>query len=884
MGDMRISMLVELKAAAARAEAAGLRGELDGLGKTARTTGQEAGGAATGVNTLGTAIAKAGQDATSGGAGILAAGDASETTAGDFLRAVTAAQSLDAVVGKLGASMARIGPSTALGTFAALGNASLGIDEIAADFRQATDEAGLYQSVLDQVRAKYDPLFAASQRYEMELRDIAEAEQMGALSAIGAAQARDRAAQSLTPLANGLRRVGSQATNTGAAVTQLGYQFNDIGMMIASGQNPLMLALQQGTQITQVLGPMGAKGAVKALGGAFMGLLNPVNLVTYAVIAGGAALIQWAMTGKKSAEELRKSFKSVEEAIDEVKLKTLSIRFGESNTSVAKVMDEMAMISAELDVINAKWRASSSLSTRQRLAEEARLLKIQYAEAAKLVEAYRAAVAEQDLLAASTARARQQFSTMFGLTTIITDTLRDAGDEAERLAVAGPRGGWLAGAIADAASLGGALWDAASAAVWLRNNKAGGTVDLANQYRSYGEGRVIGEQAAREDGALYGGNYTDIELGRTKPKSSRDGGGSRKAETNSVLELIRAEERELAVLRETDPVKRELLEKSEQLTGATTAQKSELEALIRTRLAEKAALEAIKQAQEELKSTMKSAFVGWVTGANSFRDALSQVLGKLAEMAASSAFDMLWGVSGGGGFLNNLVTGLLGGTPAHADGGRIGGTGGPREDNHLVRVSTGEYIVNAAATANALPLLQAINAGVPVDDLMGVIAGARPMAAFADGGLLQGSGGPREDNHVVRVSSGEYIVNAAATANALPLLQAINAGVPVDDLMGVIAGARSMAAFADGGLIGNAPAGYSAPASWATGGDRSGAAGPVAYHITNYQTIHVDGATGNTEIREMVAQGVKAGQELFDREVLPSRVLEVIGNQRISGR
>ena len=137
------------------------------------------------------------------------------------------------------------------------------------------------------------------------------------------------------------------------------------------------------------------------------------------------------------------------------------------------------------------------------------------------------------------------------------------------------------------------------------------------------------------------GRYEPVAIaGGTKPKG---GGGGKKAEADSVLELIRAEERELAVLRETDPVKAELLQKSEQLKGATTAQKSELEALIRTRIAEKTALEAIKQAQEELKSTMKSAFTGWISGAHSFKDALGQILGKLSEIAASSVFDMIFG-------------------------------------------------------------------------------------------------------------------------------------------------------------------------------------------------------------------------------------------------
>lgn len=57
---------------------------------------------------------------------------------------------------------------------------------------------------------------------------------------------------------------------------------------------------------------------------------------------------------------------------------------------------------------------------------------------------------------------------------------------------------------------------------------------------------------------------------------------------------------------------------------------------------------------------------------------------------------------------------------------------------------------------------------------------------MADGGLIpRGLGGPRQDNVPIWASSGEFVVNAAATARHLPVLEAINAG-----------------AFADGGRVG----------------------------------------------------------------------------------
>ncbi|MFG6599395.1 MULTISPECIES: phage tail length tape measure family protein [unclassified Sulfitobacter] len=97
----------------------------------------------------------------------------------------------------------------------------------------------------------------------------------------------------------------SRANVTAAgSVSNLTAQFNDIGIMLASGQNPLQLALQQGTQITQVIGPMGAAGAVRSLGSALLGMLSPVSLITVGSIAAGAAMFNWLTSSTDGAEDL----------------------------------------------------------------------------------------------------------------------------------------------------------------------------------------------------------------------------------------------------------------------------------------------------------------------------------------------------------------------------------------------------------------------------------------------------------------------------------------------------------------------------------------------------------------------------------------------------
>ncbi|MFD3511132.1 hypothetical protein [Nocardia sp. NPDC058666] len=57
-----------------------------------------------------------------------------------------------------------------------------------------------------------------------------------------------------------------------------------------------------------------------------------------------------------------------------------------------------------------------------------------------------------------------------------------------------------------------------------------------------------------------------------------------------------------------------------------------------------------------------------------------------------------------------------------ADGGKLSGPGGPRDDVIPVLASNGEFIVNAASTSQNLPLLEAINSGA--------------VPRFADGGVV----------------------------------------------------------------------------------------------------------------------------------------------------
>lgn len=85
------------------------------------------------------------------------------------------------------------------------------------------------------------------------------------------------------------------------------------------------------------------------------------------------------------------------------------------------------------------------------------------------------------------------------------------------------------------------------------------------------------------------------------------------------------------------------------------------------------------------------------------------------------------------------------------------------------------------------------NSGPAVAGMTATMAAAKGMAAFAQGGFVEGPGTGTSDSIMARLSNGEYVVNARMTKMWLPILEAINAGAKPD-------------AFAQGGSVGTSSA------------------------------------------------------------------------------
>ncbi|PWR17631.1 phage tail length tape measure family protein, partial [Zavarzinia aquatilis] len=170
-------------------------------------------------------------------------------------------------------------------------------DQLGASFRGLTAAVGLQAANVEILRARYVPLAAAEAAHKAALDEIARATKIGALSEAEAASAVARtttayqaATARLHTMGAGLGALGGQGKLTGQQMTQLSYQLNDVAVSLAGGINPLMVLLQQGSQITPLFG--GVKGTLTALAGA----LTPTT-VGFGLLAAGVGLGAMAFSG-----------------------------------------------------------------------------------------------------------------------------------------------------------------------------------------------------------------------------------------------------------------------------------------------------------------------------------------------------------------------------------------------------------------------------------------------------------------------------------------------------------------------------------------------------------------------------------------------------------
>lgn len=171
---------------------------------------------------------------------------------------------------------------------------------------RSADDIEAYGRELDDLRAQFNPVFAAQQRYEQGLEAIRQAHRVGAISADEMTEAISRQGRQLEWTLAQLRtadtvmgEVGRSTQFVGHRMANLSFQLQDIGVSLAGGMNPFLVMAQQGSQIAQIYGFGGGgvgglmrdlRGMVEGVARALAALPMRFPMVTAAVAALGLGL------------------------------------------------------------------------------------------------------------------------------------------------------------------------------------------------------------------------------------------------------------------------------------------------------------------------------------------------------------------------------------------------------------------------------------------------------------------------------------------------------------------------------------------------------------------------------------------------------------------
>lgn len=161
----------------------------------------------------------------------------------------------------------------------------------------------------------------------------------------------------------------------------------------------------------------------------------------------------------------------------------------------------------------------------------------------------------------------------------------------------------------------------------------------------------------------------------------------------------------------------------------------------------------IQQTSNQLAKDFSGAITDWITGAQSFGDAMKNILQQLIAQLIQAAIyaTIVAACTGGGGGFAARWKGAFG--KAFASGGSVAGPGTGTSDSIPAMLSNGEYVLNAQAVDRlGVPFLNGLNTG--------------RLRGFASGGLV-GSGGAY--NRPVSVASSSSPTSNSITLNVSAL-------------------------------------------------------------------------------------------------------------------
>lgn len=170
-----------------------------------------------------------------------------------------------------------------------------------------------YGKSLDDLRAKYAPLYAVERNHHAEVAEITKAHKVGAISseelsaALATAQGRFVAQSHAVRESNAaIMAAGKGATLSSNAMANLSFQINDVATQAALGMPPLRILAAQGGQFFQILqqGEGGVSGSLSYLYRTVTGLVTPFRLATAGAAGLAAAGVLAAISWRSAQREI----------------------------------------------------------------------------------------------------------------------------------------------------------------------------------------------------------------------------------------------------------------------------------------------------------------------------------------------------------------------------------------------------------------------------------------------------------------------------------------------------------------------------------------------------------------------------------------------------
>lgn len=497
----------------------------------------------------------------------------------------------------------------------------------------------------------------------------------------------------------GVGVVGGAQSGAAFNTSNIAAQFQDIGVTAAAGMHPLIIALQQGTQLSAVLNDSLARGVnpAKALGGAFLQVINPISLATIAAVALGAAglqalggLIGGTEDATEATDEHRKAIEKIITGYDEAEAaaddyfdaagrrpdfavqRELRDQFQKLAESAASLEP---LIGNVLDYVDAAKAAGETTSTTQETVAE---LARKFRDGEITSEGFYNGLKDvQDGLSATDKLLSNVGAGVGATVARLLDALvvfRQFGDEYARLIAL------------TSIELGTAKHNEELDALLGRKSFIDEQTRLngltKEQLSLESEIAAVRSQADRDGVVLTETQITDLAQQRLEAEqrradivSNNQDAERRSKETErerqAVTDLVSELEFEHSIVGKSKEDQAVLSELRKAGAAATDVQRAKIEELVRATIQETTELERNKEQMEDIKELAQSVLTGFLNDmreGKTLAEALGGVFDKLADklidIAVQNLIASAFGSFGGGGGIS------LGG------GGGVGGAGG----------------------------------------------------------------------------------------------------------------------------------------------------------------------------------------------------------------